>query len=178
MEDLDLQISQNINSLIVGKLSTGVGKLSLSKLKDYIKKNYNIVVDDNTISDIISNNSSVMSINGDVIELGTAQQKDEDNVEDNLLDKAKEQADNNLNQFESVADALTKLKAGDEISAKLIKLDENNLYYHLHRGASKANANYVVKEVLPVKLLNESSVKCEIKGTNLTLNIPIKCFVK
>ena len=178
MSDLDAQIQQNINSLIVGKFSTGASQLSISKLKNYIKRNYNIEVDDNTIADILTNNPNVQSIDGDVISLGTKEQQEQDNVEDNLLDKAKEQADNNLNQFESVADVLSKLEIGTEISARKIQLDENNLYYHLHTGAKKANANYIVKEIIPYKVLNESSVRCEVKGTALTLDLPVKCFLK
>ena len=44
--------------------------------------------------------------------------------------------------FESVTDALDRIRTGMVINPKTIKLDENDLYYHLHNGAKKSKKGF------------------------------------
>lgn len=182
MDTIDSNIQQNINSLIIGKLSNGVDRLSIEKIKNYIKSTYNIDVDDDMIANILNKNPKVSHIDGDEIVLGTKENDQEEEVNNETLDTAKEQADNNLSAlggfFESVADALTNIKHGMEYDSKKLQLDESNLYYHLHKGALKTKSVYVVNEIKPSSVLDESVVECFIKGSNLLIELPIKIFVK
>ena len=180
MSGLDNNIQQNINSLIIGKFSNGITKLSVKKIKEFIKKTYNIDMDDNAIEELLSNNSVVQGINGDEISLGeTNKEEQEAEVLDDVEDTAQDQAENNLNDFfESIADALYKIHKDMEYESNKIQLDENDLYYHLHKGAVKNKSIYVVNKINPSSVLNESTVECFIKGSNISIELPIKNFVK
>lgn len=183
MAELDNNIKQNINSLIIGKLSNGVNQLSVKKIKEYVKKTYNIDLDDNALELLLSDNPSVQNIDGDVISIGenpeAGIEDSEEEVSDEVKDVAQDQAENNLNDFfESVADALSNIHKDMEYDSRKFQLSENDLYYHLHNGASKNKSTYVVKRIVPSSVLNESVVECSIKGTNLLINIPVKYFVK
>ena len=60
----------------------------------------------------------------------------------------------------------------------VIKLDESDVYYHLHQGSMKEKKKYIISTIVPKQNLNESLVKCKIDGTALYIEIPINCFVK
>jgi len=181
MENLQQLIKANINSLIQAKFAEGISELSTKKIIAYITKKYGIEADENLISELLTNNPNVESVVDDKITLGTPEQKDEENLDDEIHDTAVDQASKNLDDgiaFESVTDALDKIKTGMVINPKTIKLDESDLYYHLHYGAKKSNKKYIVSNILPKKDLTESVVRCKINKSSLFVEIPITCFIK
>ena len=175
---LDKQIKSNINSIILQYYNENKSELSVNKLINYIKKSYNFEVDSEYISTLLSDNPVVDSIADDKIILGTPKQQETDLENKELHDNAIDQAQNDLQAFESVADALDKIEIGYTFPSNKIKLDENDLFYHLHKGAVKTKSNYIVANVLPKKDLNESAVNCKIEGTSFFVEIPVKNFVK
>lgn len=175
---IDKQIKSNINSIILQYYNENKSELSVNKIINYIKNTYNFEVDSEYISTILSDNPVVDSIADDKIILGTDKQHETDLENEELHDNAVDQASKDLTQFESVADALDKLKAGDEIYSNTIKLDESDLYYHLHKGAVKNKAKYIVSNIITNKDLNESLIRCKIDGSSLFVEIPVKSFVK
>lgn len=178
MENLEKPIKANINSILLQYYSEGKSEISATKLINYIKKKYNFDIDEDYLSNILSDNPNVDSIVDDKIILGTKEEKEEQDMDAELHDNAVDQATDDLQQFESVADALDKIEAGYKFASNKIKLDENDLFYHLHRGAVKSKSNYIVAKVLPNKDLNESTINCKIEGTSLFVEIPVKNFVK
>ena len=66
---------------------------------------------------------------------------------------------------------------GDEYSAKNIKLNINDKDYFKHCGAKKIDATYIVTDICPNRLINESYVRCKIKGESLFIEIPINAIV-
>ena len=178
MEDLDKQIKQNINSILLQYFSEGKSEISANKIINYIKNKYNFDIDIDYLTNMLSDNPNVDSINDDQIILGTPKQHEEDNLDDEIHDNAVDQAMDNLEQFESVADALDKIKLGTKFNSKKIKLEETDLYYHLHNGAVKTKSDYVITSILPNKNLNESLIRCKSDNSYLYVEIPIKYFVK
>ena len=178
MEDISNQIKANIDSILLQYYSEGISKVSADKIIKYIKNKYNFDVDMDYLTDMLSDNPNVDSINDDQIVLGTPKQEEEDEVDEELHDNAVEQAQDNLEQFESVADALDRIKLGTKFNAKRIRLEESDLCYHLHNGAVKAKSNYIITSILPKKNLNESLVRCKIDNSSLYIEIPVKYFVK
>ena len=178
MEDISNQIKANINSILLQYFSEGKAEISANKIIDYIKRKYNFDVDIDYLTDMLSDNPNVESINDDQIILGTPQQEEEESIDDELHDNAVEQAQDNLEQFESVADALDKIKLGTRFNSKKIRLEETDLCYHLHNGAMKAKSDYIITDILPNKNLNESLIRCKIDNSPLFIEIPVKYFVK
>lgn len=170
------EISNNIISIIVQRYSENQDKIDINKLIHQIKKSYDIDVDENLISDILSDHPNVQSIENGTIVLGTAKQKDEENVEKDIHDTAVDQIDDHM-KFESVADVLTKYKAGDIIKSSKVKLNETDEHYHLYYGSKKANKNFIVCEVMPKRRVNESYIRCKIEGTALYIHIPIRSLM-
>lgn len=177
MNGLNQQIQNNINSIIYQRYASGVEALSMDKLIKYISKKFKIDVDENTISDILSNNKNVQSIVDNKIVLGSKETEEKENVSDEIHDNAVNQAVDNLKQ-ESVADALNSLRTGIVVDSTKIQLDENNVYYPLHQGSKKENKNYIVGTIIPKQDLKESVVRCKIEGTGMYIDLPIICFVK
>lgn len=179
MEELNRQVSNNINANIKKRFAKGESKLSIKKFVDYIEDKFNIDADADMISKAIDDtkNSTVTDIDDKNINLGSKKAKDEESVNNDIHDNAVDQAVSNLKN-ESVADAISTLKTGMIVDSTKIKLDENNLFYPLHQGAIKAKRNYIIGTIVPKQDLNESFVECKIEHTGLFIELPIKCFVK
>ena len=177
MTELNQKVKNNILANIRMKFATGKSKISNDKLIKYIEDKFNIDVDEDMLSDILSDDSIVNNIDDEMITLGTNEELDKQNVDDEIHDNAVEQSMDNLKQ-ESVADAINYLKTGMNIDSTQIKLEESNLYYPLHMGVLKAKRNYIIGSIIPKKDLNESLVECKIENTGLYIELPIKCFVK
>lgn len=172
------KIESNINSIIMQCYSKGISEISTKKMINYVKNKYDFDIDENYLNEILSKNKNVNSVVEDKIILGTPEQAEEEDMDSELHDNAVDQATSDLQQMESVADALDKIETGYTFPSNKIKLDENDLYYHLHKGAVKNKKNYIVANVVPKKDLNESTVNCKIEGTSFFVEIPIKNFVK
>lgn len=177
MQELEQQIKNNVESIIQQRYSAGVEALSVKKIINYITKKFKIDIDENSLSDIISDIKHVESIVDDKIMLGNAESSEEESVSDEIHDNAVDQAVDNLTQ-ESVADALKNLKTGLIVDSTRIKLEESDVYYHLHQGSMREKKKYIISTIIPKQKLNESLVKCKIDGTALYIEIPINCFVK
>ena len=177
MQELDQQIKNNIESIVQQRYSAGVEALSAKKIINYITKKFKIDIDENSLSDIVSDIKHVESIVDGKIMLGSAESNEEESVSDEIHDNAVDQAVDNLTQ-ESVADALKNLKTGLIVDSTRIKLDENDMYYPLHQGSMKEKKKYIISTIVPKQNLNESLVKCKIDGTALYIELPINCFVK
>ena len=177
MNGLNQHISNNINAIIYQKYASGVEELKVDKIIKYIEKKFNISVTEDTISDMLTDNTNVESISGGIVTLGNKEGQEKVEVEDEIHDNAVDQAMDNLKQ-ESVADALNYLKTGMVINSSKIHLDESSTYYHLHNGAMKSKRNYIVGTIVPNKDLNKSLVECKIENTGLYIELPIICFVK
>lgn len=181
MNELENRVTSNINSIIMMLVSKGVKKISLPKLVLFINREFNIQMDDNNLSDILTKNSSVASIDGNVINFG-AKESEDDAVDNDIHDMAVDQAGDNLTS-ESV-DLSDNLKLfenvhiGDEYLAKSIKLNIDDKDYFKHCGAKKIDATYIVTDICPQRLINESFVRCKIKGESLFIEIPIKAIAK
>lgn len=178
MDNIENRIVNNINSLIMVLVSKGIKKISLPKLVLFINREFNIQMDDNNLSDILSKNNSVASIDGDTIVFGS---KDEDEeLDDDIHDTAVQQAGDNLTN-ESLNMNLKmfeNIHIGDMIMSKNVILNEDNKDYFLHMGAKKNNAVYIVSEIFPKMNINESYVRCKIKGESLFIDVPLNCIKK
>lgn len=169
-------ISDNINAIITQRYAENQDKLDVNKLIHQIKRAYNIIVDENLLSSILSNHPNVQSIENGQIVLGTAKAQDEENVEEDIHDTAVDQIDDHM-KFESVIDILTKCKVGDTIKSSKVKLNESDEHYHLYYGSKKANKNYIICEIMPKKNINESYFRCKIEGTALYIDIPVRSMI-
>ena len=169
-------ISDNINAIITQRYAENQDKLDVNKLIHQIKRAYNIIVDENLLSSILSNHPNVQSIENGQIVLGTAKAQDEESVEEDIHDTAVDQIDDHM-KFESVIDILTKCKVGDTIKSSKVKLNESDEHYHLYYGSKKANRNYIVCEIMPKKNINESYFRCKIEGTALYIDIPVRSMI-
>lgn len=169
-------ISDNINAIITQRYAENQDKLDVNKLIHQIKCAYNIIVDENLLSSILSNHPNVQSIENGQIVLGTAKAQDEENVEEDIHDTAVDQIDDHM-KFESVIDILTKCKVGDTIKSSKVKLNESDEHYHLYYGSKKANKNYIICEIMPKKNINESYFRCKIEGTALYIDIPVRSMI-
>lgn len=180
MNDLESRVTSNINSIIMMLVSKGVKKISLPRLALFINREFNIQIDDNNLSDILSKNSSVASIEGNIINFG-AKQNEDDMADDDIHNMAVDQASENLTS-ESIDlkdnfKLFENIHIGDEYSAKNIKLNINDKDYFKHCGAKKIDATYIVTDICPNRLINESYVRCKIKGESLFIEIPINAIV-
>ena len=169
-------ISDNINAIITQRYAENQDKLDVNKLIHQIKRAYNIIVDENLLSSILSNHPNVHSIENGQIVLGTAKAQDEESVEEDIHDTAVDQIDDHM-KFESVIDILTKCKVGDTIKSSKVKLNESDEHYHLYYGSKKANKNYIICEIMPKKNINESYFRCKIEGTALYIDIPVRSMI-
>lgn len=179
MDNLNTRISSNINNLVMMLISKGVKEISLPALILFINREYNVQLDKNSLSEILSDNNAVSSINGDKIMLGSEFDEDAD---DSIHDTAVEQAKDNLTS-ESIDlkdnfKLFENVNIGDEILSTSITLTESDKDYFKHLGARKAHATYIVSEICPQTNINESYVHCKIKGETLFIDIPIKALKK
>ncbi len=177
MDGVNQHIANNINAIIYQKYASGIEELRVDKIIKYIEKKFGMSVSEETIEDMLSDNTNVDSISGGKVILGNKEGQEKVEVEDEIHDNAVDQAVDNLTQ-ESVVDALNYLKTGMTIDSRKIKLDESSMYYPLHEGAMKSKRKYIVGTIIPNKDLNESLVECKIENTGLYIELPIKCFVK
>lgn len=218
---LKVLIKNNLNSIIQQRFAEDKFELSAKKLKKVITDMYGVDIDDNILTDILSENPHVADITDDKITLSTETKNDNDEMDSEIHDTAVDQASKDLNdgitldepseksneetlsdndleksdenseddslndilsdldsaKFESVADALSRLKTGAKINSSKINLSESNLFYHLHNGAKKAKKDYIISNIIPKKVLDESVVRCKIDKSFLFIELPIKCFV-
>ena len=181
MEDsITTLIKNNLDSIIQHQFANEKFELSTKKLKKYLTDKYGIDVDDNLLSDLLTDNPNIESVVEDKIILGTPKEKEKEDLDDEIHDTAVEQASDDLADgitFESVADALNGIKTGLSIDSSKINLSEDNLYYHLHKGALREHKNYIVSDIIPKQKLEESVVKCKIDKSFLFIELPIECFV-
>lgn len=175
MDTLNQQITNNINSIIYQKYSTGVTQLNIEKILAYIKNKFNIDADVNLLSDIVLNNKNVLSIDEKNIILGNKESQENMDVSDEIHDNAVQQASDNLRQ-ESIVDIISKLNTGDFVDSYKIHLNESDIFYHLHKSAIKNEKKYIIGDIIPNKDLKKTVVECKIDGTGLFLNIPIVSF--
>lgn len=114
MEDsITTLIKNNLDSIIQHQFANEKFELSTKKLKKYLTDKYGIDVDDNLLSDLLTDNPNIESVVEDKIILGTPKEKEEENLDDEIHDTAVEQASDDLADgitFESVADALNGIK--------------------------------------------------------------------
>lgn len=181
MDKLNQHIIANINSLIYQSFAKGKTELSSKKMKDYITKKFGIDCDDNLLNELLTDNPNVESINDNKIILGTPEKKEDEATSDAIHSEAIDQAQDNLKNdmaLESVVDVVSKIKVGDEIDSTSITLNESDDCYHLHNGARKVKAKYIVCQILPKKDLTESLIRCKIDKSSLFVEIPAKYFVK
>ena len=171
------KVGANIISILMQRYAEGISEISIDKFIEYVKQKYDYDVDSEYLMGVLSNAPIVREVVDNKIILGTKEQQEEENVDDELHDNAVEQAAKDLKN-ESVADALNNIEPGLSFDANKVSLNEEDLCYHLHRGAVKAKSKYVVTEVVPSKNLNESFIRCKIEGTSLYVDVPVREFVK
>lgn len=178
---IDKTITDSINAYIMQRYANNDGRIAISDIIKRVKKSFDVDITDETISDIVSNNKCVASLDTGYIVLGTPNtvnnEQDKEDVNAQVHDVALDQiADHTAN--ESVIDILTKCKVGDTIKSSRVKLNESDEHYHLYYGSKKANKNYIICEIMPKKNINESYFRCKIEGTALYIDIPVKSFLK
>lgn len=179
-KDIKILIQNNLNSIIQQRFAENKFELSAKKLKDILTQKYGIVIDNNILTDILSNNPHVKDITDDKITLGTETEEEIEDLDSDIHDTAVDQASKDLSDditFESVADALSNVKTGFRINSSKINLAESNLFYHLHNGAKKAKKDYIVSDIIPNKNLEESVVRCKLDKTCIFIDLPINCFI-
>lgn len=173
MDNIENRIVNNINSLIMILVSKGIKKISLPKLVLFINRKFNIQIDDNNLSEILTKNSSVASIDGNTIVFG--QKDDEAEMDNDIHDTAVQQASDNLTNesLNSNLKMFENIHLGDIISSSDVVLNENCKDYFLHLGAKKNKSLYIVSEIFPKININESYVRCKIKGESIFIDIPL-----
>lgn len=181
--DINTQILNNINSLIFQRYTVGVKELSTEKIINFIERRYRIRLDPETLNGLLSSNPHVDSVTDKKIILKAAESNDSDSnfdeesqVDKEVHDMALDQIDDHIK--EESFDILSSVKKGDKIKSRLVQLDEDNYFYHLHKGAVKSNSTYIVEDIVPSIKLEESVVRCRIDLSNLTIDLPVACFKK
>lgn len=179
MENLDNEIQNNINSLIYQRYSNGIMELDTDKLIELIRRNFRLEVDYETLNSILSKNPHVDSISDKKIIL---KQDAGENVDDTSeIDKAVHQnaLDAIDDHIEAEAfDLMNSIHKGDTYNSRDIMLEETDDSYLLHQSARKNNQVYMVSEIKPSAKLSESVVNCKIGTSKITIDLPLKCFMK
>jgi hypothetical protein len=178
MDNIEGRIVNNIQSLLMILTSKGVKSVSLAKLVLFINREFGVQMDEANLAEILSDNGSVASLDGDTITLG--KQEEASAVEDDIKANAEDQAYDNLTseakEFGKVAKIFEGLKVGDELSAKKILLKESDKDYFKHMGAKKADSTYIITKLCPHKTVEESYIQCKVKGEPFFVDIPAKAL--
>jgi len=76
--NLEIKIGNIVSNIIVALKSKGYKDISINKIIDFISDKYNVVLDKDYISDILSNTPAVSEINDDKIMIGKAPDAEKD----------------------------------------------------------------------------------------------------
>ena len=166
MENLDNKIIQNINGLIYAYRSNGVKELSMTKFLLLINKKFRIELDQEALNEILSNNNSISEIIDDKIIIGSKQEQSEkDNIDDNIHDKAVDQAGADMREsaFEKYVGKEIKL-------SKLKNIIKNDDY--LVESIIKNDYPIIIESI--VEQNNILNLNCRMKYKNIKVNIPLK----
>lgn len=167
-------IINNINALIIDAYANGDKELDAKKLIKYIYKTYNIMVDDNTLQEVLTKHPNVTEVVDNKIVLGV-KEPDEENtdvddldseaVDDAVSDMAKDTVDNNFNESRYYNG---KYRLGETVEPSIFRLLKCDNDYMLHYGAIKSHQKYIITEI------SNKGIQCKIKGSGLFVNIPSK----
>ncbi|MBP5693973.1 MAG: hypothetical protein J6X03_00750 [Bacilli bacterium] len=171
------RILSNINSLIMMLRSKGVQTLSATKFLLFINDKYGLALDQEGLENLLADNKSVVSFDGDRISIGEPENDEEEEASDNVHDMAVDAAADNMS-MESVdmSDVLAifeNLKVGQEIDSKNVNLKESDDNYFFNNGVKKAKGFYIITELKPSTTLEESKVRCKVKGDVLFTDLPV-----
>ena len=178
MNNIENRIVKNINSLIFMLRSKGVKQLSATKFLLFINKEYNIQLDQEALEELLSDNESVVEIIDDKIMIGAPEQADEEKaVGDDIHDIAVDQAAENMSmesvKLNDVLAIYENIKIGNEIDPRNVILKETDENYFLNNGVKKAKTSYIITDILPSSKIEESKVRCKVKGQFMIVDIPI-----
>lgn len=178
MNNIENRIVKNINSLIFMLRSKGVKQLSATKFLLFINKEYNIQLDQEALEELLSDNESVVEIIDDKIMIGAPEQADEEKaVGDDIHDIAVDQAAENMSmesvKLNDVLAIYENIKIGNEIDPRNVILKETDENYFLNNGVKKAKTSYIITDILPSAKIEESKVRCKVKGQFMIVDIPI-----
>lgn len=163
MSDIQNDILSNINALIIALYIKGITKLSVKKMIEYIKKQYNISIDEDYLGEILADNLHVDSINNGVIILLDKSEKkktsspEEDVSIENVNKKASEQA----------LDNITRENRFFKVKSNEVMLDENDKNYYIHMGALKSNSDYIAER------LSNGRLYCRISESRVKIDFPV-----
>lgn len=171
-------IIASLNAILQQKYINGEKEVDVKMINKYIKNRFGMDVDADLLGSILEKTPVVSRIENDKIVLGTKEEKEEENIDTDIHDTAVDQASSDLKN-ESVVDILSnKNLLGKRIKSRLIKLDESDTHYHLHRAAQMTNKTYIVCKIKPSRNINESFLSCKIDGSSLFVDIPVKKLLK
>jgi hypothetical protein len=171
------RILSNINSLIMMLRSKGVKTLSATKFLLFINEKYGLALDQEGLENLLTDNKSVVSFDGDRISIGEPENTEDLEAEDNVHDMAVDAAADNMSMesvdIKDVLAIFENLKVGQEISSKNVLLKETDDNYFFNNGVKKAKGTYIITELKPSATLEESKVRCKVKGESLFTEIPV-----
>lgn len=177
MNNIEDRIINNINSLIMMLRSKGIKQLSATKFLLFINNNYDIQLDQDALEEILSKNKSVTEVTDDKIMIGEPVKDDSEDIDDTIHDTAVDQAADNISmesiQLNDVLSLYENIKIGDEIDPKNVILESTDKNYFINNGVKKAKTTYIITDILPKSNLNESKVRCKIKGQYIMVDLPI-----
>lgn len=178
MNNIENRIVKNINSLVMMLRSKGVKQLSATKFLLFINKNYNVQLDQEALEELLSDNDSVLEIVDDKIMIGAPEETDkEESVGEDIHDIAVDQAAENMSmesvKLNDVLAIYENIKIGAEINPKNVILEETDKNYFLNNGVKKAKLSYIITDILPSSKIEESKVRCKVKGQFMIVDIPI-----
>ena len=170
------KVISNINSLIMLFRSKGVKALSATKFLLFINKEYGLNLDQEGLEHLLDTNTSIASFDGDRIILGEPENDEDQEAVDNVHDMAVDAAADNMSESVNLGKVFEKyenIKVGQEISSKQVTLKESDDGYFFNNGVKKANGTYIITEIKPSTTLEESKVRCKVKGESLFIDLPI-----
>ena len=171
--ELDNNIQQNITGILLALRTKGMDKISATKLLLLINEKFRIELDMDSLTELLSKNTAVSSIDGDQIVLGSPASDEEQNNNDFVHDTATKQASDNLtkesvSKYKRILEMFDGFYVGQEIELKK-PIQESAKDYHLLNGIQKSKTKLIVEELDTTKL----RVRCKIKDKNIFVNVPI-----
>ena len=171
------RILSNINSLIMMLRSKGVKTLSATKFLLFINEKYGLALEQEELEKLLGDNKSVVSFDGDKINIGEPENDEDLEAEENVHDMAVDAAADNMSMesidMKGVLAIYENLKIGQEINSKNVLLKETDDNYFFNNGVKKAKGSYIITEFKPSTTLEESKVRCKVKGEALFTEIPV-----
>ena len=161
-EKLKTEIIGYLSALFNQIRSQGIEQIDLIKVVDYINDKFRIQLDPKNMEEILNQIGIVSDINDMTITIaGKEEETDDEEVSDDVEEKAADEAYDNLTSESFV---------GKELDIKKIKLDESMKDYFILKGAQNNSVNLICCNYDS----KNGFLKCRLKGKNIFVDVERK----